>query len=136
MAVLTTDPIDFLLDTDGDIVITKDIQWSRGLPAKAQQAKIAMLSVKGEWFINPDDGVPYWERDNVLASEAILGQKFDQLKCLTAYRKALAKVSDSTILTLTVTFDNKARVLNVAWQISTEFGDTDLSTLIVPIGAT
>lgn len=136
MATVSTDPIDLLLGTDGDIVIANgDVSFSTGLAAKAQQARIAMQSVKGEWFINPDEGIPYWERDNVPASEALLGQRFDRLKCLAAYRDALETVPDITITKLTVDFSNSGRTLSVAWAISCEFGDTDLSTLIVPTGA-
>lgn len=136
MPVNSTAPIDFLIDPiTGDIVITTDVQFSRGLTAKVQQANIALKSVKGEWFINDDDGVPYWERANVKASEAILGQKFDQLKALAAFRVALSKVPDSTITTLTVTFDNRARAVACTWRLLTIFGDTNLRTLIIPIGA-
>lgn len=132
---LVGDPIDWLLGTDGDIVITDDVAWATGIPARAQQARIALQSVKGEWFINPDEGVPYWERDNVTADEALLGQRFDRLKCLGAFRDALVSIPDITIKTLTVDFSSALRAVTVKWSITCEFGDTDLSTLIVPMGA-
>ena len=133
---LSTDPIDLLLDASGDLVITTDLQFSTGITAVVQAARIALQSVKGEWFLNDDNGVPYWERDNVPTAEALFGQPFDRLKALAAFREALDKVPNTTIKTLTVAFDNKSRGLSVSFALTTVFGDTDLSTLIVATGAT
>src|SRR5687768_16017759 len=65
---LETDPIDLLDDDDNKIVFENgDLVFSTGIQAIVQQCRIAMQMFQGEWFLNLDAGLPYWE--------SILGQK-------------------------------------------------------------
>lgn len=129
--MLATDPRDFLLDpVTHDVIITDDLQWSRGLAGVAQDIKIALLMIRGEWFADLDDGVPYLERTGVTADQALLGGRFNQERALTAFRAAILGVSDVVeILALTVVLDTRTRVLRVTWSVRTTFGDTVPDTL-------
>lgn len=129
MALLSTDPIDWLLANDGDVALGEgfgpDAQWSRGVPGIAQGIRIAILMVRGEWFLNDQDGVPYWERPGVPASEALLGQPFNELKALAAFREAIEKAPGvNRIVALNVALDKATRKLSVTWTVRTNFGDT------------
>ena len=120
--MLSTDPIDFLLDDDGDIVIP--LQFSRGLPAVAQALRIRVLLFRGEWFLNLDTGVPYLENDVVEESAALLGQVFDAVKARAMFRDAILSAPNVTELrALDVIFDGATRVMTVSWKVRTVFGD-------------
>lgn len=140
MALLSTDPIDWLLANDGDIALGEglgaDAQWSRGVPGIAQGIRIAILMVRGEWFLNDQDGVPYWERPGVPASEALLGTPYNELKVLAAYREAIESAPGvNRIVALNVSQLNKGtRGISVTWTVRTTFGDTIAETTIATGG--
>ena len=120
---LITDPIDFLLDVDGDLVVTTDIQFSSGLAAVAQGIRIRIQTFKGEWFANLDFGVPYFQD--------ILGQKFNDAKIRTAFRNAIISTPGVLELTLLETeFNRSTRELSVSWRVTTVFGDTEDELLL------
>jgi hypothetical protein len=131
--VLSTDPIDFMLNTStGDVVIPPVL--TTGVAAVVQGCRIAMATIAGEWFLDLDQGVPYFERVGVDAAHAIFGQKYDQAKALVAFRAALLKVAGVlSISTLTVTFDGPSRSLTVLWAVKTAFGDTPVDTLALGV---
>lgn len=139
MAILSTDEIDIAL-TNGDIPATGDLTMTTGVTAVVQGAQVRLRQVAGEWFLNLDQGVRYFERDGVLARDAIMGQKFDRAKTLREFRRAL--LGDKSLgvegvpgiveLTkLECTFVVATRTLTVSWQARTEFGDTPLDTLAI-----
>lgn len=138
MAILSTDEIDIALGTDGDIPATGDLTMTTGVNAVMQGARIRLRLVAGEVFRNLDLGVRYYERDGVLARDALFGQKFDRAKALREFRRAL--LGDKSLgiegvpglveLTkLECDFVTSTRTLNVTWQARTEFGDTPADTL-------
>lgn len=128
--MLSTDPIDLLLDANDDLVIDTDLQWSRGLPAIAQGIRIALRLVKGEWFLDLDDGVPYYEREGVSVNDALLGGRFSEAKALASFRSAILRAPGvNTITSLAVVFDGPTRKLTVTWSVRTVFGDTPVDTL-------
>ncbi len=135
MALLSTDPIDILLGADGDLDLSSGgLEWSRGIAGVAQGCRIAMQAVKGEWFLNLDDGISYYENDVVPASRAILGQRFDEIKALAEYRTALLGVPGvGKVLALVVDYNSETRALSVSWQVKTEFGDTVAGSLEVGV---
>jgi hypothetical protein len=125
MAVLSTDPIDWGLAPDGDVAVGQDVQWTTGLAGVVQSCRIAIQMIRGEWFLNDAEGVPYFERDGVPAADALLGQPFNSLKAVAAYRDALQAVPQViSILALTVALDKSSRKLSVTWAVRTTFGDT------------
>lgn len=114
-----TNPVDLLLDNDGDLLVDAGhIYFSSGLRAVAQGIKIRLLSFKGEWFLDLDHGVPYWQD--------ILGQKYNETKVRAAFRDAiLAAPGVNKILELEVEFDGATRAVNVWWRVQTIFGVTE-----------
>jgi hypothetical protein len=116
MPLLATDPIDLLLDDDGDIVVVEDLRLSSGVAAVAQGIRIRIQSFRGEWFLDLDDGVPYWQD--------LLGAKFNELRARAAFRDAITSAPGVVqLLSLEVGFDGATRTLTVAWEVRTAFGD-------------
>ncbi len=129
--MLSTDPVDILLDEDNNFTFINGVlQFSRGLQAVRQGQRLRLLAVRGEWFMDLDDGVPWMERDGVPKNIAILGQKFNRSRLLNEARKALfATPGTTSILQLIANFESKSRVATLQYQTRTIFGDTPLDTL-------
>lgn len=124
MAALSTDPIDLLLDVDGELVIDSDAQFSTGLDAVVQGCRLRLQLFRGEWFLNLDEGVPYYQD--------ILGQKYNEQNVRAAFRNALVSVPNvDSIIRLELDFNRGTRVLTVTWQVRTAFGDSEAETLEV-----
>lgn len=85
---LDTDPRDLKLDRQNDLVITTDLQWTRGVEAVMQDCRIVLQMFQGEWFLNRAAGIPYWgrilrERPDVAqrAARDLLRQVAQRRKC-------------------------------------------------------
>lgn len=126
-ALLETDPIDILLDEDGDLVLDGDgLHFVSGLAAVVQGIRFRLGLFRGEWFLNLDVGVPWYDE--------VLGEHFDEAHV----RQLVADAINDTpgvkeITELTVKFDNKTRLITVTWAATTLFGDTPSDTLKVPV---
>lgn len=119
MALLETDPLDILLDDDGDIVVDpiNGITFVSGIDGVAQLVRIALRLFRGEWFLDLDAGVPYLQ--------TILGQKFNAETLREEIVKAVVVVEGVVEITeLTIDFDNATREVSVAVALRTQFGDT------------
>lgn len=130
--MLETDPVCLKLDPiTGDLSITNGrTSFVSGLEAAVQGARSRMSLIKGEWFLNLDAGVPYFERDNVPARDALLGQPFDVIKVKAAMRAAILDTPAITdMLQLDVEFDAATRAVTVTWRAKTTFGDTPTDVL-------
>jgi hypothetical protein len=126
---LETDPIDLLLDDDNDLVITTDLQFSRGIPAVSQAGRIALQMFQEEWFLDLDVGIPYWAK--------ILGQK--PKTAITAARLAFQAALEDIdsvlgILQLDIEYLQETRDLEITWRVRCEFGDTDADTISISVG--
>jgi len=131
--VLSTDPIDLLLDSSGDLVVDTDAHFASGIAAIAQGIRIALQMFKGEWFLDLDEGVPYLERSGVAADQALIGQKFNEARALSEFRKAILRAPGvNSIVTLKVALD-AARLMRVTWAVRTTFGDTPPDTLVLGV---
>ena len=126
---LTNEPRDLLLDENNDLVVTTDLQFSRGITAVTQSCRIALQLFQDEWFLDMDAGLPYWQ--------SILAQK--PTVAIAAARIFIARelrlvegVLD--ILKLIVSYDGANRKLIVEWQVSTGLGDTPVDTIALAIG--
>jgi hypothetical protein len=130
---LVNDPIDFLLDADGDLTIADgDLVFSTGLAAVVQIVKLAVGLYRGEWFLDLDEGVPYIANDVVTESEALLGSKFNELRARTVFRDAILAAPGVVALTsLAVSFVSATRTMVVEFRVRTEFGDSDTVTVEV-----
>jgi hypothetical protein len=120
--VLSTDPIDLLLDADGDLDVSAGLQFSTGAAAVSQGIRIRIQMFRGEWFLDLDAGVPY--------HQDLLGAKFNDTRARAAFRDAIVSAPGvAALLSLTVAFNRSTRVLDVAWKVRTEFDDTIEDTL-------
>jgi hypothetical protein len=110
----STDIVDFLQDEDGDLVIP--LQHAAGVQAAKQGIRDRLLLFKGEWFLNLDVGVPWFQR--------ILGKKFVEAIARSEIRAAILSypaVADVPVLDLT--FDRADRKLSVAFEARLVFDD-------------
>jgi hypothetical protein len=89
---LLTDPIDLLLDDNNDLVFRDgDLVFSTGIEAVVQACRIVMQMFRGEWFLNLDAGLPYWE--------SILGQKpAVAIQAATMYIRRELELVDGVVL--------------------------------------
>jgi len=129
MPLLSTDPIDFLLDpVTNDLVITDDLAWSYGIDAVRQGCHIALAMIEGEWFMDLEEGVPYLERDGIDSRRVLLGGKFSADRARAAMVPELLKVPGvKSVVYCTPSY--KERALTVKWEVNTVFGDTVADTL-------
>lgn len=118
-----TDPIDLKLTATGDLAIGTDLIFTTGIDAVAQGIRIRVLTFRGEWRLNLDSGVPYYQD--------ILGQAFDQARAQSAVRAAILGTPNvNSILSLSVSMDESTRTLVVSWTADTVFGVTEDSVEI------
>lgn len=132
--MLTTDKIDFKTDPlTGDLDLSGGrINLSSGLAGVGQAAFIAVSQIRSEWFLNLQKGLPLIEVPGVVsAGEALLGQKFDQVKFESAVRGILQAVpAVLQVSLLLISRDSRTRKLTSKWQLRTLFGDTPLTTVV------
>jgi len=126
---LQSDPRDLLLGSDNDLVIGKDLSFTSGVQAVAQSCRIALQMFAGEWFLNLDVGIPYW--DEILGQKPAVAIPAAELAFRDALRNVVGVLS---IPVLTVQYVGATRALNVTWQVSTVFGDTPVDTLAITVG--
>ena len=134
MAILSTDPIDFPLDpVTGDLVITNGrLIATTGLTAVVQGVRRRIQMIAGEWYLDLDYGVRWFERSGVPAASAIFGQKFDQAKCDLELRRAiLATPGVTSVIKMDISYSSTTRALSVAWQARCVFGDTPVDTIAI-----
>jgi hypothetical protein len=125
---LSTNPRDLLLGPNNDLVVTTDLQFTYGIAAVAQSCRIALQMFAGEWFLNLDAGIPYWQ--------AILGFKPATAIAAAqiAFRQQLLAVDGVLdVLVLNIPYTGTTRTMNVQWQVSTGLGDTPVDTIQLSI---
>jgi hypothetical protein len=128
---LETDPIDVQIDADGDVTIEKgDFVLTTGLAAIAQAVKLRLQTVRGEWVLDLDEGVPLLEGNGVDASEALFSAPFDEDAWRRAYRDEALEVDGVVDVTgLDVAVDELTREVSVAMVLKTAFGDTPVAVI-------
>lgn len=126
LTLASTDNVARLLTADGDLDISANrSQFVSGLAGFVAGANARLAMVRGEWFADRARGLPLVENDYVKASEAILGQPFDEVKVRTAYAAAIGETPGfGKMLKMSVTFTASTRRVLVTWQARTQFGDT------------
>jgi hypothetical protein len=126
---LATEPRDWQLDEDNDLVIDTDLHFTTGVDAVVQAARIALQMFRGEWFLDLDAGIPYWD--------SILGNRRDIAIAIARdeFRSALKELDDVLeVIRLDVEFDGATRIMSITWQVSTSFGETPVDVLDLEIG--
>ena len=115
---------DIKLDANGDWSVSAgDLELVSGAAAIVQSVKIRLAFFKGEWFLDWDAGIPYFQ--SVFA-------KISNPQLLSdIFRKAILEtVGISTIHDLTLTVDRSARTLTVSFRAETDVGLLDFSNTL------
>lgn len=100
----------------GAFVQTKgDLAFTSGIDAIAQDLTICLQFFKGEWFLDPDIGVPYFEQ--VFVKNPNLDAIRVIFRSVILSRPGVLSLSD-----FTVAFDAKTRVLRVKFTAETDEG--------------
>ncbi len=121
MALLETDPVDWELDAQNDLIFP--LRYTRGTPAIKQRLSIKLRMFKGEWFLNRGAGTPYLPNATVTESEALLGEEFDRAKAESTYRALILSTEGvERISSLVASFDPSTRVMDVIAKVVTVFG--------------
>ena len=132
MARAETDPVDWKLDANNDLVIP--IEWTRGSPAIAQAIGIKIRAFKGDWFLDRSLGVPYLEGETVVEADAIIGSNFDSVKTEAIFRRLLLTTEGvAKIETLTATFSGSTRIMTISYQVWTIYGHLLSNTVALEI---
>lgn len=121
-SINSTDPIDLALDDAGDLAIP--LRFTTGTEAVAQGIRVRLGNFKGEWFLDLDDGMPWFQ--------SILGERFREAEIREYFREAIAGAPGVTsIVSLEFAFSAQLRSLDVSWEVVTVFGDTVSDALAV-----
>lgn len=113
---------DLQLGADGDLLVDTDLHLvtdETDAAATVQAIKIYLQRFVGEWFLDLDAGIPYWE--------SILGARKDEAIKVAqiVFRAELLKVwGVQSVLSLSVTVDGSTRVMTVAFSVKLKNGDT------------
>lgn len=126
---LDTDPRDLKLDRQNDLVITTDLQWTRGVDAVMQDCRIVLQMFQGEWFLNRAAGIPYWGR--ILRERPDVAQRAAREIFYDKLRNVESVVE---VLLLDVQYIGALRTLTVRWKVRCEFGDTPVDTVNINVG--
>lgn len=107
---------DLALDTDGDIAIENgDASLVSGTDAILQHIRMRLLFVRGEWFADRREGVPYFE--------SILRKAPDLNLVRSILREAIARTPGiASVPTLTLELDASTRALSVSFEAVAEDG--------------
>lgn len=119
---------DIKLNSSGDIDLsTGDIQLTSGLEAIAQALRIRLKFFKGEWFLSPDVGMPYFEKIFVKNPSVQLINSI--------FRKAiLACPGVKDVKDIVPNYDPNTRKLSLSFSATTVAGVIDFDEEFTPFG--
>jgi hypothetical protein len=124
MMPLHNDRLDFLLDSDNELVIDRDFAFASGQSGAAQVIRNEMEAFKGEWFLDLDDGTPWYQE--------ILGKKYNEVRISQVMRTRLLAISIvDSVIEMSSEWDGATRTMTVYWEVKTVFGDTVSDSLPV-----
>jgi len=127
VAILITDPVDIELDENGDLKIYPDgLRFISGIAGVAQAIRIALGLYQGEWFLNMDAGMPYYQQ---ILGDPSKQPNIEQVIRANVQAAILAVQGVVSIPTLEVSIDPQTRAALVTWVARTAFGDTPEDTL-------
>lgn len=126
--LLESDILDVRLTENGDLYVGPNgLEFVSGLEGVGQLVVIAIRMFLGEWFLNLDKGMPWFQE--------ILGQKDaeDTLRRRLA-ETALGVPGVTAIISLTVELDGSTRRASGSMVVRTVFGDTPPDLIKFSIG--
>lgn len=114
---------DLYLDESGDVV------WIEGAEAIAQHVRVRLRFILGEWFLNEDEGFPFFE--------TVLVHNPSTSAITEAYRRTVAETPGiASVEKCVVTFDRQARTIAVDIEATTTDGTTltsdDFGPFVLP----
>lgn len=125
---LITDARDLKIDKDtGDLVIENgDLVQVSGIDAIAQAVRQHLSFFKGEWFLDEEEGLPYFEE--VLVKNPNLAAIQD------VFRKEILSIAGILeVQSLTLAYVGATRTLKVSFRASTDLGElTQTEELSLP----
>jgi hypothetical protein len=107
--------LDLLLDDNG--VVLRSGDWAFAIDREGIQQRIGqtLRTIAGEWFLDLDYGLPYFEQ--ILVKNPNLPSVQD------TFRRALLSVKGvSSVERLTLSLDTTSRTLTVIWVVLTDLG--------------
>lgn len=107
--------LDLLLDDNG--VVLRNGDWAFAIDREGIQQRISQVlkTIAGEWFLDLDYGVPYFEQ--ILIKNPNLPAVQD------IFRRALLSVKGvSSVERLNLSLDTTSRTLTVSWVVLTDLG--------------
>ena len=117
-------------DTPRDIKLTDDYDWDvsagdlailTGADAIVQSVKLHLQFFKGEWFLDLDAGIPYFQD--------VLIKNPDPNLLQSVFRNALLAIPGVLeIISLSLAIDNETRTLAIDMRLSTDVGELDIQT--------
>lgn len=137
--ILETDPVTLKRNADGTLNVlalaTRGGAFETGLAAVVTGVRERLQLIAGEWFLNLDAGIPYFERDGVDPEKVILGERFEEARIREPFLKAILSTPGVIAVTeLSIVFDGETRTVAITWRAKCLFGETPTDTLRV--GAT
>lgn len=134
--VLETDPVTLARNADGTLNVlalaTRGGAFETGLTAVVTGVRERLQLIAGEWFLNLDAGIPYFERDGVEPERVILGERFDEARIREPFLKAILSTPGVVAVTqLAIVFDGETRTVSITWRARCLFGETPPDTLKV-----
>ena len=107
--------LDLLLDDNG--VVLRGGDWAFAIDREGIQQRISQVlkTIAGEWFLDLDYGLPYFEQ--VLVKNPNLPSVQD------IFRRAILSVKGvSSVERLNLSLDTTSRTLTVSWVVLTDLG--------------
>ncbi len=116
---------DLKIDLDiSDLVLENyDLALVDGNERVRQQMHIHLLTFQGEWYLNTNFGVPYFEN--------VLGKQIDRALIESVIKAEIMKVADVLEITsFEMEIDASVRSLTVEFSVMTTFGVLDTTELL------
>ena len=117
---------DFGLDDDGDeYADSTGLAMTGDLPGIKQQTTLRLGFFKGEWFLNEDTGIPWYEE--------IIVKNPNLIRIREIFRDAILSVTGIREVTfMDLLFSSYARTLSVNFRASTDLGELGINLAGLP----
>lgn len=123
-ALSATDPVDLSFSSiDGDLELTDDLVFTSGSESVLQMLDERLGTIRSEWFLDEDEGLPLFETETISQREAILGAVFDESYVRNQATQIILSTPNVTLIeSLSVTFDRYTSDCDISFQVATTFG--------------
>lgn len=112
------------LDTAHDMTFGRGFaNYSATAESTAQRLRCNMLTVQGEWFLDTDIGVPWWQPEGNGVQPIMGGIRNLQYAEAVIKAAILATEGIATIEAFSMSFVGKTRKLSINVRVTTDDGD-------------